>query len=142
MSRLPDWEELLSGYLADNAARPFSWGDNDCILFACGAVEAMTGVDPAADYRGQYSDREGAALALREIGKGTLVKTMDATFKRKPVGMAQRGDIVMFRGAAGVCVGAVALFVGEEHLLDAVPVPPREGLVPIPRALWERAWAV
>lgn len=141
-ARLPDWEERLGLFIAENRDRAFAWGAFDCILMACAAVEAMTGVDPAAEYRGRYDDAKGAALALRELGKGTLVKTIDAVFPARPLGKAQRGDIVMFRGSAGICMGAFGLFVGEEALADAVTTPQREGLVSIPRALFERAWAV
>lgn len=142
MNRLTDWEERLATFVADNRERPFAWGQWDCILMACAAVEAMTGVDPAAEYRGRYSDREGAALALRELGKGTLVKTIASVFPERPIGKAQRGDIVLFRGSAGIAMGAYGLFVGEETLADAVATPQRVGLVSIPRGLWEKAWAV
>lgn len=142
MKRLTDWEERLGLFIAENRERQFAWGEWDCILFACAAVEAMTGTDPAAEYRGRYDDAKGAALALRELGQGTLVKTIDATFPHRPFGKAQRGDIVLFRGSAGICMGAFGLFVGEEALADAIATPKREGLVSIPRSLFEKAWAV
>lgn len=142
MKRLTDWEERLGLFIAENRERRFAWGEWDCILFACAAVEAMTGTDPASEYRGRYDDAKGAALALRVLGKGTLVKTIDATFPHRPLGKAQRGDIVLFRGSAGICMGAFGLFVGEDALADAVATPQREGLVSIPRSLFEKAWAV
>lgn len=142
MNRLPDWEARLAVFVAGAWNRSFAWGEHDCILMACAAVDAMTGVDPAADYRGRYSDAEGAALALRELGHGTLIKTIDAAFPARPLGKAQRGDVVMFRGSVGIAMGAFGLFVGEEALADAVATPKREGLVSIPRTMFERAWAV
>lgn len=142
MTRLPDWEQSLSDFVTQNYNRKFQFGQHDCILFACAAVEAMTGEDPAAEYRGRYSDAEGAALALRELGKGTLRKTVDATFKARPVGMARRGDLVMAGTSIGVCMGRAALFVGEERLAEAAGVPMREGLVSLPRAAFTAAWEV
>ena len=84
----------------------------------------------------------GAAEALRELGKGTLIKTVDAVFERRPVGKARRGDLVMFEQSIGVCVGGAGLFVGEEHLADASGIPMRAGLVTIPRASLTQAWTV
>lgn len=135
VSRLPDWEARLSAFLAANRDRPFAWGSWDCALFATACAAEITGEDRAAAFRARgYSDAHGAALALRELGKGTLVATMDDLFDPQPVGFARRGDIVMANGALGVCIGAVGLFVGEEGT--------HEGLVSIPRAEWTRAWRV
>ena len=134
MSRLPDWEDRLSAFLDQHRDRAFQWGEWDCVLFATACAAELTGEDRAAAFRGKYDTREGAALALRELGKGTLVKTMDSLFPRCPVGMAGRGDIVMAGAALGVCIGRVAMFVGEED--------GREGFVTIPRAEWQRAWKV
>jgi len=140
--RLPDWEQRLGAFMAQNRDRPFEWGRWDCVLFATACADELTGTDEAAEFRGQYDSRKGSAAILREKGKGTLLRTMDAHFRRKKPGFAQRGDLVWFAGSVGVCVGAQALFVGEERLAEAAGVVMREGLVSIPRALWEKAWAV
>tara|TARA_B100000678_G_scaffold291122_1_gene306382 strand:- start:12973 stop:13401 length:429 start_codon:yes stop_codon:yes gene_type:complete len=142
MNRLPDWEERLSAFIIANRDRPHDWGQHDCILMACGGVEAQTGIDPAKAYRGRYSDAAGAARALRELGKGTLLKTVDAEFERRPVGMARRGDLVWYEGSVGLCAGGAGLFVGEERLTNKAGLPMREGLVAIPRALLSKAWTV
>ncbi len=134
MSRLPDWEDRLHAFIAANMARPFQWGEWDCALFATACAAELTGEDRAAAFRGAYDTREGAALALREIGKGTLIKTLDSLFPRKPFGLAVRGDLVMAATAVGVCDGAWAWFVGETEQ--------GEGLVRIPRREWVRAWGV
>lgn len=141
MMRFPDWEARLSEWIVANRSREFAWGEWDCILMACSAVEAQTGVDPAEQYRGRYSDARGAAEALRELGKGTLLKTVDDVFERRPVGKARRGDLVMRKGAIGVCVGGAGLFVGDaEHLETSNIVG--AGLVPVPRSEFEKAWTV
>lgn len=142
MSRLPDWEERLHAYLVSVFDRAFEWGQHDCGLFVCAAAEAVTGIDRAADLRGQYSTREGASRALKEIGSGTLLRTMNARFTPKPVGMAHRGDIVWFQGSVGVCTGSTALFVGEERFAETAGIPHRTGLVSVHRSLWQKAWAV
>lgn len=134
MTRLADWEERLSAYIASAADRPHVYGEHDCFLHCMAAVEAVTGEDHAAPFRGRYANAaEGAAL-LREDGTGTLLRFLDKRFARKPIGKAGRGDIVMVGKSIGVCMGAQAVFVGEEG--------EREGLVTIPRGQWGRAWAV
>lgn len=142
MMRLPDWEERLSAYVASVRRRPFAWGEHDCILFAAAAAEAVTGEDVAAGYRGKYRDKAGAAAILQAQGAGTLLATVDATLPRRKPALARRGDWVWYLGAVGLCMGRDALFVGEERLAEAAGVLMREGLITIPRPLWEKAWAV
>lgn len=134
MIRLPDWEARLHAYLADKEGVSFTWGATDCALFAAGAVEAMTGTDPAAAYRGRYSTAAGSVRALTRYGAGTLEATIAAAFPDRAIGHARRGDLVMVDGMVGVCIGADALFVGEE---DGAP-----GLVRFPRTAWARCWGV
>lgn len=134
IQRLPDWEARLHDYLAACERATFAWGTLDCVLFSAGAVLAMTGVDPAAAARGHYTTAIGSVRALRRYGDGTLIRTLNARFARQPIGFAKRGDLVMVDGMVGVCIGADAVFVGEN---DGVA-----GLVRFPRATWSRAWVV
>ena len=130
MTRLDDWEWRLRVYLAQDFA--FEWGSMDCALFACGAVEAMTGVHPYPEFPGTYDDKIGAARALREKGKGTLEATFGQKFESIPAGFARRGDIVTEPGGAmGVCMGSYALFLAFEG-----------GLVRKARAEFVTAWRV
>lgn len=133
-TRRSDWEQRLHAYLVENRGAVFAWGITDCALFAAGAVEAMTGDDPAAAYRGKYRTAAGSAKALVKFGAGTLEATIDAAFE--PIGraFARRGDLVMYDGAVGICVGGDALFVGEEG--------GAAGLVRVPRVQWSKAWRV
>ncbi len=134
MIRLPDWETRLHDYLAASEGAVFAWGVVDCALFAAGAVEAMTGIDPAASYRGHYSTATGAIKALRRYGAGTLADTISAAFPERAIGHARRGDLVMVDGMVGVCIGSDAVFVGEENGVA--------GLVRYSRADWARCWGV
>lgn len=140
--RLPDWEERLSAFVAENMDRPFEWGRHDCALFATACAAAITGEDRAEQYRGTYSDRKGSARALRKLGKGTLLRTLSDLYPPKPAAKAMRGDIVWFAGSAGISLGAFGLFVGEERLAEKAGLLMREGLVQVPRTLLTRAWAV
>lgn len=135
IERLPDWEQRLSDYitpLADEAR--FEWARLDCALFTADAVLAMTGHDIAEPFRGKYSTAAGSVRALKRFGAGDLRSTFDTLLPPRPVGYARRGDVVMHDGAVGVCMGALALFVGQD--------PDHEGLIRIPRAEWSHAWGV
>jgi hypothetical protein len=65
MHRLPDWETRLAAFLEPLRLRAFAWGKHDCCIFTAGAVEAMTGVDAMAEFRGRYSTQIGAKRARR-----------------------------------------------------------------------------
>jgi hypothetical protein len=137
MTRSPGWERLLQEYLDARRDTPFAWGTHDCCTFAAGAVEAMTGTDPMAHFRGQYRSAAGSVRALRTIGSGTLEATLDDLLGFSvPASLARRGDLVLSGGNLGVCIGPTALFVGQEG--------ETEGLVRIDRAAWgaAKAWRI
>lgn len=134
IERLPDWEQRLHDYVAALEGSSFRWGVLDCALFAAGAVQAQTGVDLAAAFRGHYRTARGSVRALRRFGAGTLEATIDAALPRLEPAFARRGDVVMADGIAGVSVGPRALFVGE---IDGAP-----GWVTLERSAWSTAWSV
>jgi hypothetical protein len=131
MTRRSTWEADLSAYLIGMADARFAYGQIDCALFAAGAVEAMTGEDPAARFRGKYKTMRGSLSALSKLGSGTLEATLDAMFSEKPVPFAGRGDLVFHDGSVGVVVGGDALFLAQDG-----------GLTRVPRASWLKAWSV
>lgn len=88
MTRLPDWRARLNLYLASATGA-------DCALWAAGAVEAMTGIDPAAKYRGAYTTLDEGLALLKADGFKDHVAWLRANFKRvKPVD-ARPGDLVV-----------------------------------------------
>jgi len=134
MTRRSTWESDLSAYIASMRGKPYAYGEHDCGLFFAGAVKAMTDFDPGEPFRGKYTTDLGAAKALKRFGAGDLKSTIDGIFEPCPVGRLQRGDGVWNGEAVGVCMGAYALFVGQEG--------DREGLIRIPRAEWVGGWRV
>jgi ferric-dicitrate binding protein FerR (iron transport regulator) len=136
LHRYPDWEARLAAYLDSVRVRPFEWGTHDCCLFAAGAVEAMTGVDPMPEFRGAYSTQRGARRALATHGASKLSLTLDTKFARVPASLAHRGDIVMHAGAIGIAGAGFLFMVGSEG--------EREGLIKVPRCEWidPLAWRV
>lgn len=49
----------------------FVWGETDCIMATCNYIMDVTGIDPAAPWRGSYSDEAGAQ-AIYEVHGGVL----------------------------------------------------------------------
>lgn len=128
--RKSTWEADLSAYIQSKRNEPFAYGTNDCCYFVFGAVEAVTGQDKMAEFRGTYDTLIGSVRALRNIGQGDLESTMDAKFGQVPIAQAQRGDIAFFDGSIGVVMGAFAWFVSDD------------GLERIPRSMWDKCWSV
>lgn len=111
------------------SGRPFSWGGlnggTDCCLFACDAVRAMTGLDPASPFRGRYQTKRGAVAALRRFAGGGIPETAEKIARELgapevPPMTAQRGDVVLTdQGpwlALGVCVGATVAVAGVQGI--------------------------
>jgi len=123
LRRFTDWPGRLSAFLAEKEREAFAWGRNDCCLFTADAVAALTGVDPAADWRGAY-DNEDAAQVLLDAAGGLarLVTAALGSDTRQLVGFARRGDLVLAAGAVGVVddTGArVALYARDRGLVRA-----------------------
>lgn len=141
MKRLQGWPELLGAFLESRNAEPFAWGGNDCALFACDAVFAMTGVDMAVEFRGTYNTLAGATRAIRKFAGGGLDQLADKIAMQlevaeiKPL-LAQRGDVVIFDTEQGATLGVVGL-----HGYLAHSVGP-QGAVAVPVSACRRAWRI
>lgn len=139
MDRHPHWEQRLATLIEQN--RSYTYGSHDCMLWAAAAVKAVTGKDPGRGHRGKYKSAIAAARYLRNLGFDSPEALLDSLFDRKPVGFAQRGDLVMAGdGIPAVCMGAVAFSVGQDPSTSSGQA--REWLVPVPREQWVKAWAV
>lgn len=140
IKRHQDWPTRLGGYLQSQAHLPFAYGVNDCCLFVAGAVQAMTGVDLAADnFRGKYKTKISAHKALKRFGGGGLVSMMDEFVRRgyfeevKPL-YAGRGDVVLIVINGVESLGVVDL-IGT-HVVATGP----DGVARLPLALAPRGW--
>lgn len=146
--RLPDWDQRLAALVERNRSRPYAYGSHDCLLWAAAVVKAVTGKDHGRGHRGKYKSAAGAARHLRKLGFDSPEALLDSLFDRKPAGFAQRGDLVTASdGIPAVCMGAVALSVGQDRLTTSPassgsPGAGVAGLVPVPREQWVKAWAV
>ncbi len=128
MKRLPDWKPRLMRYLEHAARRPFKEGEHDCALFLAGGVEAMTGEDYAAPYRGRYSTTLGGLRILKKAGFEDHVALAAHHLKEKPVAFANVGD-----GAAVPTPDGPALGIVQGEGVYLLP-PARITVYPLLRA--------
>lgn len=116
ITRLPDWRPRLDAWIAAAQGQVFVYGVQDCALFAAGAVEAMTGIDLAAEWRGRYaSEAEGRAL----VGGDHVALARSLLPARPSVLDATIGDVAIVEAPRGRQALAI---VGGEHILGLHPV--------------------
>jgi hypothetical protein len=141
MKRLEDWPERLHEMFMAHKDKPFEWGSHDCVLSVCAAIEAMTGVDPAKEFRGRYSTEIGAVRAIKGAGHPSfeaMVSAIAADHDMKEIGpkFAQRGDMVLIDVERAPVFGIV-----HHNGRDAICVAP-DGLRRLPVLSARRAWRV
>jgi len=110
----------LREYLRAATARPFRYGRWDCVLFASGWVQLVTGRDLLP---GRYASlREGRAL-LAAAGYADHVAAAAAQLPAVEggVAMAQMGDIAALGASLGIVTGERIAFLGR-HGLGYVPL--------------------
>lgn len=130
--RFEDWPARLGAEIERARERPFCWGEHDCALWTASVVAAITGVDYAAEWRGKYASELGAIKHLLRGGHQS-VDSLATNTLGEPIAplLAQRGDVMLFDGALGVCIGTAGAFVTLE-----------EGLTFVPLAQCVKAWRV
>lgn len=118
--RIENWPLALAAFIESRKDTPFAWGAHDCTLFAADAALAITGVDPAASYRGDYDSEIGAARIIVAAGgfRALVTQNMGAEINPK---MAQRGDWVLVEQdgaeALAVCMGVSMVAAGQSGLV-------------------------
>jgi hypothetical protein len=121
LMRLEGWPERLAAFLHERHSMPFEWGRNDCVMFAAGSVEAITGVSLLPDYT--WSDAAEAEDRLKRAGG--LKAIVDQRLPRlKNLAYTRRGDIVMLKISAASpdarAVRPLSVFDGD-HCLSPGP---------------------
>lgn len=129
-ARLPDWPARLAALVARRMQQPLQWGVHDCCLWAADVVQAVTGVDLAADLRGTYATEAGAQAALQAHG-GLVQLCISRLGRVAPPALAQPGDVGL------AVVAGVPLLAANGGPWLAVG---RAGLVVVPDAQVLRAW--
>jgi len=135
--RYINWELKLSDFLESRRDVHFAWGTHDCCMFAADAVRAITGIDPAEEFRG-YSTKDEIRELFAEIGgvDALVAHCMhDHGFQECAPGFAKRGDVLIINGPLGTTAG----FVGMNGKPTA---PKRIGYGQTNRNAAVRAWSV
>lgn len=96
MKRFDDWDKRLSNYIASKANEPFSWGNNDCVLFAVKAAECLTGVNTYNSYLGYSTEEEAKEIIRSGGGLSNILSKHYGSGHRKYL-KARRGDIVLIK---------------------------------------------
>lgn len=148
LARQKHWAtRAYDSFLRSRAKTPFAWGAHDCALFAADGIQAITGVDIAADFRGKYTTEAGALVAIKAICGGATVADAAAycagkhglkewTNKKgapQPL-FARRGDLVVFEAPTG------QLVAGLVHLSGCIVAAGETGLFRFPISKALRAW--
>lgn len=124
--RRPDWRHRLVAYTAEVTRASFHPGRHDCALFAAGAVEALTGADYAAPYRGRYTTERGGIRILRRDGYRDHIALAAAHLRKRAEGeRARAGDLAVIPSDAGPALGVVqgaAIYVLSPAGLALVPI--------------------
>lgn len=124
LKRKVDWLTAYHDVIEDIRRQPFDWSAHECASgLAARVVEAITGHDFAADYRGQYHDAASAYRVMRDAGFSDLADLAASCLPEyaHPV-EAHIGDIVAvvtdttFRHALGVMNGERIVVLTEAGL--------------------------
>jgi hypothetical protein len=110
--RRASWPALLHEHL--NEAVTFEWGKSDCVLRCADWVTKATGEDYAQDYRGKYATEAEAQGLLADLGADGAADLADRHLQAIDVPFAQRGDVVLYAGALGICDGRYSHFLTPE----------------------------
>lgn len=114
LTRQPNWPRQLNEYLMSVRERTYMLGTWDCCMFAAGAIEAITGVDPMSDLRGTYTTHEEYLRSLQALGQSTLYDALVDRFGPPIPGVqAKRGDLAWYEGCCGIIIGRTAIFIFE-----------------------------
>lgn len=143
IKRFDDWPTRLDAFIESRKDYAFSWGSQDCCLFACDCIVEMTGQDLVRQYRNRYHDAAGAQSMLENFSDepmtvGSLASEIAKAhgIEEVPVSFAQRGDVVLVLQDEMESLGVVSL-VG-----DTLWAPGEFGLVEHPLSSAIKAWRI
>lgn len=118
-------------------ASSLQWGVSDCMISCADYAMLITGLDPAAAWRGCYDSRAAAGKIIDAAGgvarlMGLGLATIGATATADPM----RGDLV--------CVALGSDEIGGLCLGDVVAFRRPDGVIELPRRLLKLsgAWAL
>jgi ethanolamine utilization protein EutQ (cupin superfamily) len=137
MKRLKDWRTRLHEAVEARRRVPFSFETGaDCALFAADCVDAMTGEDMAAGYRGKYRSQAGAIRAIRKAGFDDLASLVGSKLDETSTVRARVGDVAFIPDESPFG-GALGIVIGEQIAVMHV-----DGIGSVPRTAMIRAFRI
>lgn len=124
--RLYDWEARLAAYVAEVAREGFSFGQHDCALFGAGAANAVTGIDPAKDWRGQYDSLESGLRLIRKVGFRDHIDAARRQFPEIRLVQVMAGDLAIVPSDDGPAIGVIQGSLIYALRLDGLGLVPLE----------------
>lgn len=130
LTRRDDWRRRFEEAIDAIKYQPFSW-ERDCAVdLVGGLVQAVTGVDVAAPFRGRYKTAAGALRVMKDAGFSNVADLIATILPEIHPSQAGVGDIaaIVDDSAFGFALGVVngeRVFVlrqnglGTIELLDA-----------------------
>lgn len=134
--KLNDAQERLFKLVASKEDQEFAFGTNDCALFGGEAIEAVTGVNPTAEFKGHYKTRIGGIRLMRKHGYQDHFDFLAKNYSEIPAVFATFGDIGIAEGVNGE--DAIVLIMGQ----IAVGLHPEKGIVRIPLLSVKKAYQI
>lgn len=124
MIRFHDWPTRLAEYFESCRDTEFEYGVFDCVLFACGALQVMTGLHPLKFYIGKYKTAIGAARQMKIYAGGGVREVAEKASRSiglKPVApaLAKRGDMVLAVQDGVAAWGVVDLNAGFARVVSS-----------------------
>ena len=104
LTRRPGWEARLNAVIVGHMRAPFAWGQTDCATFTAAAIEALSGVDIIAPFRG-YTSYAGGLKRARAAGLDGLEAVFAARLRAVPLAELNRGDAVVIEEAGEPVMG-------------------------------------
>lgn len=129
MPRLSDWDRRLARVTEKHMRLSGAWGASDCLMTVGDAIEAVTGENPFAAYRGRYTTQAGAARVMRREGCNDVEDVLARLFQ--PVGrlLAQRGDVGTVMQGDALTAGYVTEYGFAAKGPDGLVMHPQTAIV-------------
>lgn len=124
---MTDRETILRRFLEEARAVQFRPGRRDCALFAADWIAALTGVDPAARWRGRYRTMDEGRALLKADGYASPAE-VGASMLVEGAGwmQARTGDVAVLieegNEAMGIVGGCHIHVLRPRRGLDVVPL--------------------
>jgi len=112
--------ELSRNYIEKTKPGSFKYGSNDCAMWVFKYLKVVNGTNLLSKLINKYKTWSEGRKLLRSMGHKNLKEFLDKQVSRIPVSYAQRGDLVMYGGALGICQGKFSYFLNKKNVTHLV----------------------